>query len=150
MTPQKIKTTCERLWNSSLINAANRNIFTENMEIKTGAPVNPKSDKVAQARMRQCASLGDDRAKAAKLAEAEIVGKDKNGKPLYKFTHSSTTPAERQARSRANRAAEGGKAFTVFLGRAEVRALEKIKAKLGTDDASAIIRDALLTMAWSP
>ena len=59
------------------------------------------------------------------------------------------TSAERQARSRANRAAEGGKAFTVFLGPAEVQALEKIKAKLGADDASAIIRDALLTMAWS-
>ena len=59
------------------------------------------------------------------------------------------TSAERQARSRANRAAEGGRAFTVFLGPAEVQALEKIKAKLGADDASAIIRDALLTMAWS-
>ena len=106
MTSDEIKATCEKLWNGPVLNGANRNIFAENMEIKTGDRVNTKPDEVAQARMRQ-------------------------------------------ARSRANRAAEGGKAFTVFLGPAEVRALEKIKAKLGADDASAVIRDALLVMAWS-
>ena len=106
MTSDEIKATCEKIWNGPLLSRKNRNIFAENMEVKTGAPVNTNPDKVAQARMRQ-------------------------------------------ARSRANRAAEGGRAFTVFLGPAEVQALEKIKAKLRADDASAIIRDALLAMAWS-
>ena len=104
MTPQKIKTKCEKIWNApSVESPCNRNIWKE------GKQNNVVSEK---------------------------------GNPVY-------TSAERQARSRANRAAEGGRAFTVFLGPAEVRALEKIKAKLGADDASAIIRDALLAMAWS-
>ena len=104
MTPQKIKTKCERIWSARGVESpCNRNIW------KHGRQDNVVSEK---------------------------------GNPVH-------TSAERQARSRANRAAEGGKAFTVFLGPAEVRALEKIKAKLGTDDASAIIRDALLATAWS-
>jgi hypothetical protein len=59
------------------------------------------------------------------------------------------TAAERQARSRANRAQGGGKTFTLMLGPAEVEALDKLKTKLGVDDASAIIKDAILALSWS-
>jgi hypothetical protein len=95
LTAAQIKKQCEELWNKpGLINNNNGNVF----EI-SGKYVNVKTGKVygdylsaEQKARRKGLSIYNKPLAASILAQAEIVGQDKNGKPLYRFNNQAEAP----------------------------------------------------------